>query len=57
MYATAGVLDGTYTDTKKIKNNPEYSKMAKEIAENVFVTIKMVKNNPKLFWTYDSTIN
>jgi len=56
MYATAGVLESTYTDTKKIENE-EYKKMAEEIAYNVFTTIKMQKSNPKLFWTYDAHIN
>ncbi len=56
MYATGGILDRTDTDTKKIEVE-EYSKMAREVSENVLVTIKMIKNNPKLFWTYDSSIN
>jgi len=56
MYAAAGVLESTYTDTKKVENE-EYKKMAEEIACNVIATIKMQKKNPKLFWTYDSHIN
>jgi len=56
MYATGGILGSTDEDTKKVENEV-YAKQAREVAENVLTAVKMAKQNPKLFWQYESDIN
>ncbi|MEM4248163.1 MAG: flavodoxin family protein, partial [Candidatus Nanoarchaeia archaeon] len=56
MYAMSSILKGTYQDKKELETK-EYAEEAAQVAENVFNTIKMIKQNPKLLWKYDQSKN
>ncbi|MEM2932888.1 MAG: flavodoxin family protein [Candidatus Pacearchaeota archaeon] len=56
IYAINTVCEGTYHDSKKLKSEC-YLKEAERLAENIITTIKIVKQNPRLFWKYDQKSN
>ena len=56
MYAMGDVCLPTYTDEKNLKTDC-YIAQAKQLAENVVNAVKLVKQNPKIFWKYDQSSN